>query len=545
MDHLDSRAVKYPISESDDPEGLTDTSQMPRENKRSRKRTELTAAAKQRRMEPAAFENLTLDEASNHDGTSGQADHHYSNAQGRGVPDQYRPRDSMRATSNTWRSRESVNSEPHSWMPDDAAEAILGYLQARISKSKTLPQPNRSGTIAASLPRPTRTGTIQLLSPQEADRREGESAQTPSSFTSVNSTSSIWRPDPTISPYIPSWASPLGVQQTSHASTVNGFTAYPPLRSVRNFRKVPPWRIDKRHRFKHTTATRSGPAYSESPPPISEGRRSGSPPRPHARYSLRSNNSQPPGVAQRISRQSPASEDSDYRRGRSTVKPLPIPIPTRQYLLQAVSQPRKVDVLRPLLLVVDLNGTLVERKKGTSKFVARPNLARFLDYVLENHTMIIWSSAHPDNVTKVCQSLFSEDQRRKVVGEWGRDTLDLTAAQYKEKVQVYKRLDKIWQNETIRHTHPAAEEGGTWDQSNTVLIDDSRLKAAAQPHNLLEIPEFKNTPEQRQTDVLKQVAGYLEELRTQADVSTFVGKRSFRIDDGWSRPWPEELTDQE
>lgn len=159
--------------------------------------------------------------------------------------------------------------------------------------------------------------------------------------------------------------------------------------------------------------------------------------------------------------------------------------------------------------------------------------------------MIIWSSAHPDNVTKVCQSLFSEDQRRKVVGEWGRDTLDLTAAQYKEKVQVYKRLDKIWQNETIRHTHPAAEEGGTWDQSNTVLIDDSRLKAAAQPHNLLEIPEFKNTPEQRQTDVLKQVAGYLEELRTQADVSTFVGKRSFRIDDGWSRPWPEELTDQE
>ncbi|KAI9881359.1 MAG: hypothetical protein M1830_003366 [Pleopsidium flavum] len=542
MERFNSRAVKYIISESEDAKGFTNTSQMPRQNKRSTQQIELTAAARQRKMEPAAFENLTLGEASNHDGAFGQTDHHYSRTQSRGAPDLYRPSDTR--ASSTWRWGESVSPKLQFPMPDDVAEAVLGYLQSRTSKSKPLTQPTRSGTIAASLPRPNRTGTTQSQTPREANRREGESVQTQIAFTSINSASSIWRPDPTIPPYVPSQASPLGVRLTSHAPSGNGFTAYQPLRSVGNFRNVPPWRIDKFHRFTHTVATQSGPGGSADHTPISRGRWSGSPPRLNTRYSLRSNNPQPPSVAQQTSRRSPASEESDYRRSRNTVKPLPIPEPTSQYLQQARFQPRKSNVLRPLLLVVDLNGTLVERKKGTSRFVARPNLARFLNYVFANHTLIIWSSAHPDNVTKVCQSLFSEDQRRKVVGEWGRDTLGLTAAQFKEKVQVYKRLDKIWQNETLRHTHPEADKGGKWDQSNTILIDDSRLKAAAQPHNLLEIPEFKNRPEQSQTDVLKQVAGYLEELRLQADVSAFIRKRSFRVDDGWSRPWPEELTGQ-
>lgn len=105
---------------------------------------------------------------------------------------------------------------------------------------------------------------------------------------------------------------------------------------------------------------------------------------------------------------------------------------------------------------------------------------------------------------------------------------------------MYKRLEKIWREDNIRGRHPDADKGGLWDQSNTVLIDDSRLKGAAQPHNLLEIPEFQNRPEQRGTDVLAQVVGYLEELRVQDDVSRFMRQRSFRVDDGWARPWRED-----
>ena len=207
---------------------------------------------------------------------------------------------------------------------------------------------------------------------------------------------------------------------------------------------------------------------------------------------------------------------------------------------QAQRPPLKSAALRPLLLVIDLNGTLVDRNRRTGTFVERPYLGPFLAYVLAHHTLLIWSSAQPENVRKVCQRLFSPAQRRQVIGEWGRDTLGLTPEQYREKVQVYKRLDKIWGDDAIGVCHPDAGRGGGWDQSNTVLIDDSRVKAAAQPHNLLEIPEFKNTPEQSGKDVLGQVVGYLEELRSQEDVSRFIRQTSFRVDDGWARPWPEE-----
>lgn len=246
------------------------------------------------------------------------------------------------------------------------------------------------------------------------------------------------------------------------------------------------------------------------------------------------------GTAQQPPFNPPAPELPSYPRD-SIPKPVPVPNPTAQYLERANRPPLKSATLRPLLLVIDLNGTLVFRKRRTSSFVERPNLAPFLTYLFANHTLMIWSSAQPENVRSVCHRLFSPTQRRQVLAEWGRDTLDLTPAQYREKVQVYKRLDKIWRNETIRNGHPDVHRGGVWDQSNTVLIDDSRAKAAAQPHNLLEIPEFTNTPEQRDADVLAQVVGYLEELRAQEDVSRFIRQRSFRVDDGRARPWPEEV----
>lgn len=71
----------------------------------------------------------------------------------------------------------------------------------------------------------------------------------------------------------------------------------------------------------------------------------------------------------------------------------------------------------------------------------------------------------------VCTRLFSRGQRDLLLGEWGRDTLGLTSAQYKERVQVYKRLDRIWGNANLQHSHPGYELGQRWGQHNTVLID--------------------------------------------------------------------------
>ena len=119
--------------------------------------------------------------------------------------------------------------------------------------------------------------------------------------------------------------------------------------------------------------------------------------------------------------------------------------------------------------------------------------------------------------------------------------LGLTSTQYKERVQVYKRLDRIWDNENLQRLHPDSKLGERWGQHNTVLIDDSVLKATAQPFNHVEVPEFVrggSEKEGRGRDVLGQVVGYLEEARKWNDISGFVRRRPFAIDEEWR--WPEE-----
>ena len=125
-----------------------------------------------------------------------------------------------------------------------------------------------------------------------------------------------------------------------------------------------------------------------------------------------------------------------------------------------------------------------------------------------------------------------------LLGAWGRDTLGLTSAQYKARVQVYKRLDRIWGNESLRPVHPDLKAG--WGPHNTLLIDDSTLKASAQPFNHVEVPEFlpdrcENGANGR--DVLGQVVCFLEEARKWSNVSGFVRQRPFKIDAGWHWDW--------
>jgi hypothetical protein len=79
---------------------------------------------------------------------------------------------------------------------------------------------------------------------------------------------------------------------------------------------------------------------------------------------------------------------------------------------------------------------------------------------------------------------------------------------------------------------------GKWDQSNTVLLDDTALKAAAEPYNLVEVPEFGPNRDNYNDDVLGQVVGYLEELKYSGNVSYFMRTRPFAIDAGWKFQWP-------
>jgi len=219
---------------------------------------------------------------------------------------------------------------------------------------------------------------------------------------------------------------------------------------------------------------------------------------------------------------------------------LPGPTPSPEYLAQAAGEPYVIDPPGRVLVILDLNGTLIFRpnpRKEATRLVARPFLKPFLQYLFENFSVMIWSSAKPENVKVIVENVLDEDLRSMLVACLARDSFKLTPHHYNLNVQVYKDLNIIWEKEEIQQKFPEHQYDNRFGQHNTVLIDDSVIKAVAQPHNLLLIPEFSGTAEEMEGDVLREVAGYLEVLKMQWDVSRFMRREPFKADGRWIYDW--------
>lgn len=206
-----------------------------------------------------------------------------------------------------------------------------------------------------------------------------------------------------------------------------------------------------------------------------------------------------------------------------------IPNPTPSYLTQAALPPRPASKPQPLLVIIDLNGTLLHRPspRAPSTFIERPRAREFLLECLDAFYVVIWSSARPDNVSKMVRQLLPEPaQRARVLATWGRDRFGLSAADYNQRTQCYKRLTSVWADAGVAAAHPI--EGARWGQENTVLIDDSVEKARSEPFNAVTIPEFAGR--KGKDEVLLLVQQYLYVLSMQADVSAFVRTHPFKAD---------------
>ncbi|TLD25441.1 hypothetical protein PspLS_05764 [Pyricularia sp. CBS 133598] len=205
-----------------------------------------------------------------------------------------------------------------------------------------------------------------------------------------------------------------------------------------------------------------------------------------------------------------------------------VPNPTPEYLMLASEVPFRLESPKPILIVLDLNGTLLHRpSKNPKAFVARPHALTFLNYLLSRFWVAVWSSAQPANVGAMIDNLIADKaQRDRLVAIWGRDRFGLSRHDYAQRVQVYKRLTRLWLDPQVAVSHPGFAQGERWDQSNTILVDDSVEKARSEPHNLVCVPEFvgnlRETPE-----VLPQVHDYLNELSFQTNVSSYMRATPF------------------
>lgn len=198
--------------------------------------------------------------------------------------------------------------------------------------------------------------------------------------------------------------------------------------------------------------------------------------------------------------------------------------------------PKRRSQPRPLLIILDLNGTLIFRKqkKLPPSFARRAGLNHFLDELLSKYSVMIWSSSRPATVDGICKQLFPENKKGRIVAKWGRDKFGLTSAQYNAKLQVYKELHKVWADPQIQAAYPGVKpgtykanqktfpEGRRWDQTNTILIDDSKLKALSEPWNILEIPEFTNNPDVDESTLFARVLHKLDILSYHEDVSSML-----------------------
>jgi hypothetical protein len=222
------------------------------------------------------------------------------------------------------------------------------------------------------------------------------------------------------------------------------------------------------------------------------------------------------------------------------------PEPSASYLERAKLPPQRLIAPKKLLIVLDLNGTLLLRSNRGSNYRPRPFVNEFLAYCLEHHAIIVWSSARPHNVTAMVSQLFTAKQRAKLVKIWSREHLRL-GAHFEAKVQVYKQLTWLWEDAEVQARFPSVpfkvEDGWKepaptkWDQSNTILIDDSVEKAASEPYNLLQVEELTKENLCDGQDVLGRVLTYIEDLKWEADVSAAMRNEPFVKEQGKGWDW--------
>lgn len=194
---------------------------------------------------------------------------------------------------------------------------------------------------------------------------------------------------------------------------------------------------------------------------------------------------------------------------------------------------------RKKLLVLDVNGLLAdivpnERVQyqpdtiiSTKAVFKRPFCDDFLQFCFERFNVGVWSSRTKKNVERVLDFLF-RNKGYKLLFCWDQSHCTETGyntVENKEKPLLLKELKKLWE----KQDPDLPWERGEYDESNTLLLDDSPYKALRNPPNTAIFPytfEYWH-----KTDNALAAKGhlrlYLERLAAAENVQKFVEQHPF------------------
>ncbi|KAL6994135.1 hypothetical protein U1Q18_012241 [Sarracenia purpurea var. burkii] len=207
--------------------------------------------------------------------------------------------------------------------------------------------------------------------------------------------------------------------------------------------------------------------------------------------------------------------------------------------------------LRRKLLVLDVNGLLAdivspppkECKADTNisrrAIFKRPFCKDFLKFCFERFDVGIWSSRTKKIIDRVVDYLLG-DMKCKLLFCWDLSHCTGTGfktLENKHKELVFKELRKLWENYDTK----LPWEKGDYNESNTLLLDDSPYKALLNPMHTGIFPHSYNFKDRSDGSLGPEgnIQVYLRDLAAAEDVQRYVEEHPFgqRAIDETSSSW--------
>ncbi|TAQ85652.1 hypothetical protein B7494_g6008 [Chlorociboria aeruginascens] len=223
------------------------------------------------------------------------------------------------------------------------------------------------------------------------------------------------------------------------------------------------------------------------------------------------------------------------------------PSPSGDYLAQCNTKSQWCKA-RTILVVIDLNGTLLAHTDDFQDTKLRPGALSLIQDLCTNdlYEVMIWSAAkqkyNETDIKKYFNNFMTDPElvmdhpKHKILAAWNQEQCphyNPNPNSGTKGTWRYKDLDSLWKDPGIQSCAP---KGTSWDQTNTVLVDDDAEKGRMQMHNLINIPTFKYSHEHdKNLDILRQI---LERLTRQTNISNYLMKQPVKQKFDWSRFQP-------